>query len=147
MALAFSVSAQTTSSPDTNSSLSMTQAVKQMESADSRFNTKAVRVSAGSSINGNSVNSVNITINPQGSSFLKIEDDATIQKQLELNKYLKGAVTEIGAGSPVSLSNTGGSKPLSGFARELPLVEVLKQILPEEWSATASKSVDINKKV
>lgn len=73
-------------------------------------------------------------------SGLQIETDRDVLKDAEYRKYLKGAVTQLG--QPL---NPG--KPLEGFAKNLSLVEVLKQVLPVGWKATTVKSINVNQEV
>ena len=81
--------------------------------------------------------------NNAGFSGLKVESDEEILAQAQKQKYMKGAVTHIGNTD----NNIDYGPALEGYAKRLPLVEVLKQILPVGWKATASKAVNINKEV
>lgn len=84
-------------------------------------------------------------------SGLVIEDERVLQEKMnqmrqarEQEKYMRGVLTEIGSPTPGNPANT---TPLTGFAQDLPLVEVLNQIVPEGWKATAAKNANVKKKV
>lgn len=75
--------------------------------------------------------------NSNTGSALRVEDENTFRTQIPL----KGIFTNVG----VPEANLGS--PLEGYAKDLPLIEVLKQIIPEGWKATAVKSANVNQKV
>ncbi len=145
---AFSVNAQPApdmnSVPD-NSTIARQLAGNQMNNPNSRFNSASPIGTVNPGPMGNMTPpGVSITSAPSG-SFLKIEDDRVIQQRSEQNRYMQGVLTEVGQNPEPS--NSIHNKPLTGFAKDLSFVEVLKQIIPDGWNATAAKSVNINKPV
>ena len=44
-------------------------------------------------------------------------------------------------------SSAGDLNPISGFGKDMPLMTVLKQVVPNGWKATKLGNVDLNKKV
>lgn len=75
--------------------------------------------------------------NMNAGSALRIEDEASLRAQVPL----KGIFTNVG----VPDANLGA--PLEGYAKDLPLIEVLKQVIPEGWKATAVKNANVNQRV
>lgn len=91
-------------------------------------------------VNPDSISNLNLSPNAtllNGNSALKIEDESTLERKALSSKGIFQS----------SGMRDKNEELLEGYAKNLPLVEVLKQILPEGWKATAVKNADINQKV
>lgn len=80
---------------------------------------------------------------PAGSGALVIEDEASLAR----SAANISSVSSKGLFSAVGAEDVNKGAVLEGYARDLPLVEVLKQIIPEGWKATAVKNAPVNQKV